>query len=47
MEHNDVLEEEEAEIKAMNRKVQKIKEISMPEQVADTNLMKESMKLKC
>ena len=34
MEHYDVLEKEEAEIKAMNRKIQ---------QVADTNLLKESM----
>ena len=41
MEHCDVLEEEEAEMKAMNRKVQKTKETSMSEEVADTNLLKE------
>ena len=30
-------------MKAMNRKVQKTKEISMYEQAADTNLLKESI----
>ena len=43
MEHCDVLEKEKAEIKAMNRKIQKTKKILVPEQVADTNLLKESM----
>ena len=43
MEHSDALEEEETKIKAMNRKVQKTKEISKSEQVADTNLLKKKV----
>ena len=43
MKHCDVLKEEEAEIKTMKRKVQKTKEISMPEQVAAKHLLKKSM----
>ena len=40
IEHYDVLEKEQAEIKAMNRKVQKTKELIIP--VADKQLLKES-----
>ena len=41
MEHCDVLEEEEAEMKAMNRKVQKTKKNICVWTSADTNLLKE------